>query len=233
METTNNRLLVVEDDPNLGVILSEYLEAKGYPTTLCTNGQEGYDAFAASTYCCCILDVMMPVKDGFTLAREIRKTDKGTPIIFLTAKSMKEDTLEGFRTGGDDYITKPFSMEELLMRLQAILRRTRPDEDAAARQETFAIGQFTFDYKQQTLLQADNRQKLTSKESELLRLLCLHKGQTLERSTALKDIWEDDSYFNSRSMDVYIAKLRKYLKGDEAVEIQNVHGKGFKLIVAA
>lgn len=230
MEHQTTRLLVVEDDPNLGIILSEYLDAKGFESTLCKNGDEGFEAFSNNDYDLCILDVMMPVKDGFTLAREIRKTDKTTPIIFLTAKSMKEDTLEGFRSGGDDYITKPFSMEELLMRIKAILRRTSQSSEEKEENQ-FTVGSFTFDYQQQILTHEDHTQKLTSKENELLRLLCQHKNEVLERRIALKQIWDDDSYFNSRSMDVYIAKLRKYLASDDQVEIINVHGKGFRLLV--
>jgi len=232
MEKDKVKLLVVEDDPNLGTILSEFLEAKGYETTLRTDGEKGFEAFSADNFDCCILDVMMPVKDGFTLAREIRRLNKSIPVVFLTAKSMKQDTLEGFRSGGDDYVTKPFSMEELLLRLRAILRRTRPDGGDAAADEVFAVGGYAFDYLQQTLIKDGEKQKLTSKESQLLRLLCLNINNVLERSIALRNIWDDDSYFNSRSMDVYIAKLRKYLRDDPAVEIINVHGKGFKLVAS-
>ena len=223
-----DKLLIVEDDLNLGQILKEYLEAKGFETHLCRDGEEGIQAFRDQNFDLCILDIMMPKKDGFTLAREIRLTDKQTPIIFLTAKSMKEDTLEGFKIGADDYITKPFSMEELLLRLMAILRRTGNSKTKSP--NTYKFGAFTFNYDQQILRFEEEDQKLTSKESELLRLLCQNINQTLDRSAALKVIWKDDSYFNARSMDVYIAKLRKYLKKDDNIRILTIHGEGFKLV---
>ncbi len=222
------KLLIVEDDLNLGQILKEYLEAKGFDTHLCRDGEEGIITFRNQKFDLCILDIMMPKKDGFTLAKEIRLTDKHTPIIFLTAKSMKEDTLEGFKIGADDYITKPFSMEELLLRLIAILRRTGSLQNK--HQNTFQFGSFVFHYDQQMLNHGDKQQKLTSKESELLRLLCQNINHTLDRSAALKTIWKDDSYFNARSMDVYIAKLRKYLKKDDDIRILTIHGEGFKLV---
>ena len=227
----NFKLLVVEDDPNLGTILAEYLRAKEYDVKLCVDGAEGFDAFAKSEYDLVISDVMMPKKDGFTMAEEIRKLNKKTPIIFLTAKSMKEDAIEGFKLGADDYITKPFSMEELLLRISAILRRTKSEviEDENTKELTFGI--FTFNANERTLKSAKSEDKLTSKEAQLLKLLVQNKNDVLEREFALKAIWGDDSYFNSRSMDVYITKLRKYLKVDEGLEIINVHGKGFKLIV--
>ena len=224
------RLLVVEDDPNLGTILAEYLQAKNYQVTLCQNGQEGFDAFSKRDYDLLISDVMMPVKDGFTLAKEVRKLNQKIPIIFLTAKSMKEDTIEGFKTGADDYVTKPFSMEELLLRIGAILRRTNADQLKKEELREFKIGMFVFDHNQQMLRWDGKEQKLTSKENHLLKLLCQNENSVLEREFALKAIWGDDSYFNSRSMDVYITKLRKYLKPDANVEVINVHGRGFKLI---
>jgi hypothetical protein len=223
------RVLLAEDDPNLGHLLQEYLDAKGFVTELATNGKEGFDKFRKGTWDLCLLDVMMPVKDGYTLAKEIREITKDVPIVFLTAKSMKEDTIEGFNAGADDYITKPFSMEELLLRLKAILRRTKGSV-ANADQTSFTVGEYTFDSQRQMLEYGSKTQKLTSKESDLLRLLALHKNDVLDRSLALNSIWGDDSYFNSRSMDVYIAKLRKYLKEDPTVEIMNIHGKGFRLI---
>ena len=173
----------------------------------------------------------MPVKDGITLAKEIRMNNKNVPIIFLTAKSMKEDTIEGFNAGGDDYITKPFSMEELLVRIQAVLRRTNKQMSISNEQSNFTLGAYTFNSEKQLLEHNGQQQKLTTKESGLLRLLCVHKNDVLDRNFALKTIWHDDNYFNGRSMDVYIAKLRKYLKDDQKVEIINVHGKGFKLLV--
>jgi len=222
------KLLVVEDDPNLGQILSDYLRLKDYNPTLCIDGEIGLEAFKNSTFDLCLLDIMMPKKDGITLAKEIRLLDKEIPIIFLTAKSLKEDTLEGFRAGADDYITKPFSMEELLLRIHAILRRSLKTEK---QQKTiFNFGNSNFDFDKQTLVIEKEKVKLTNKESQLLRLLCQNKNETLDRSAALKMIWRDDSYFNARSMDVYIAKLRKYLKKDESISILTIHGEGFKLI---
>ncbi len=227
------KLLVVEDDPNLGQILNEYLSLKGYETTLCRDGEEGVAAFKRDQYNLCLFDVMLPKKDGFSMAKEIRKDDKETPIIFLTAKSMKADTIEGFKIGADDYITKPFSMEELLLRIQAILRRTADKNPQFSDQKVFDFGSFHFDFDKQLLEGPEGETKLTSKESELLRLLCLHINQPLDRSVALKIIWRDDSYFNARSMDVYIAKLRKLLKQDENIQIITLHGSGFKLITDA
>ena len=224
------KVLLVEDDPNLGSLLKEYLDAKGYSTVLAVNGKQGYDIFSKDKFGICILDVMMPIKDGFTLAKEIRAIDINIPIVFLTAKSMKEDALEGFTIGADDYITKPFSMEELLMRIKAILRRTDNKSVKNTDQEEFKIGKYKFDYKHQVLDLNGAQHKLTTKEAELLKLLCLHENDVLDRNFALKSIWNDDNYFNGRSMDVYIAKLRKYLKEDTAVELINVHGKGFKLL---
>lgn len=228
MEKT--KVLLVEDDPNLGSLLKEYLEAKGYSTVLATNGKQGYDVFSKDKFGICILDVMMPIKDGFTLAKEIRVLDANIPIVFLTAKSMKEDAIEGFSVGADDYITKPFSMEELLLRIKAILRRTDNKIIKNSDQEEFKIGKYKFDYKHQVLDLKGVQHKLTTKEAELLKLLCLHANDVLDRNFALKSIWNDDNYFNGRSMDVYIAKLRKYLKEDASVELINVHGKGFKLL---
>ncbi|MBO3699962.1 response regulator transcription factor [Roseivirga sp. E12] len=227
------KLLLVEDDPNLGQILNEYLSLKGYETRLCRDGEEGLNAFKSEPFDLCLFDIMLPKKDGFSMAKEIRRNDSVTPIMFLTAKSMKEDTIEGFKIGADDYITKPFSMEELLLRIQAILRRTGEKNPQFSDQKDFDFGSFHFDYDKQLLLENGNQTKLTSKESELLRLLCLHVNQPLDRSTALKMIWRDDSYFNARSMDVYIAKLRKHLKVDPTVQIMTLHGSGFKLITNA
>jgi two-component system OmpR family response regulator len=224
------RVLLCEDDPNLGALLREYLNAKNFETDLATDGQEGSKMYKRGSYDFLILDVMMPIKDGFTLAKEIRQDDKHTPILFLTAKSMKEDTLEGFKSGGDDYLTKPFSMEELLARINAILRRTNALPDSADDVVHYNIGRYDFDYNKQKLSLNDQEIKLTTKENELMYLLCKNKNGVMERSYALKAIWGDDNYFNGRSMDVYIAKLRKHLKEDTAVEIINIHGRGFKLL---
>lgn len=230
MEQPKIKILLAEDDPNLGTILKAYLEAKGFPTTLCVNGQEAYDIYLKESFNFCILDVMMPVKDGFTVAREIRKVDKKIPILFLTAKTMQEDILEGLKIGADDYLTKPFSMEELLLRINAIYRRSFPKEAGDSEKTFFHIGKYSFDYARQILKIEDQEQKLTSKEAQLLKMLCDRANDVLDRSEALTKIWLDDNYFNARSMDVYIAKLRKYLRDDPTVELLNVHGKGFKLI---
>lgn len=224
------KLLLVEDDPNLGGLLADYLRAKGFLVDLRTDGQQGWLAFSQNSYDLLILDVMMPLKDGFTLAREIRAKDALVPIVFLTAKSMKQDTLEGFKAGADDYLTKPFSMEELLLRANAVLRRTRGVEPKVAEPEEYRLGDSRFIHRKQVLHTPAGERKLTTKEAELLRLLCAHRNDVLERSLALREVWGSESYFNGRSMDVYIAKLRKYLRDDPSVEIINVHGKGFRLI---
>jgi DNA-binding response OmpR family regulator len=222
------KILLTEDDENLGMLLREYLEAKGFKTDLLPNGEEGYTAFMNKKYDICIFDVMMPKKDGFTLAKEVRMVNTEIPIIFLTAKSMKEDIFQGFKIGADDYITKPFSMEELLFRIEAILRRT---VGTNAAQEAYQLGKYKFDTQKQQLVDGENIVKLTTKESELLKLLCTNANKVLERNFALKTIWVDDNYFNARSMDVYITKLRKHLKDEDSVEIINVHGKGYKLVM--
>lgn len=222
------KILLTEDDENLGMLLREYLIAKGYETDLMPDGEAGYEAFMSKKYDVCIFDVMMPKKDGFTLAKEIRMVNTEVPIIFLTAKSMKEDIFQGFKIGADDYLTKPFSMEELLFRIEAILRRIK---GTLASQDVFQIGKFKFDTQKQQLSDGDQVVKLTTKESELLKLLCNNANKVLERNFALKTIWVDDNYFNARSMDVYITKLRKHLKDDTSVEILNVHGKGYKLVM--
>jgi two-component system, OmpR family, response regulator len=233
METVKTKILLVEDDPSLGPLLQEYLEAKGFETKLADDGKKGSDHFFKGSYDLLLLDVMMPVKDGITLAKEIRVSDKNVPIIFLTAKSMKEDTIEGFNAGADDYITKPFSMEELLARVTAVLRRTNKVRSTEAEEVNFKVGAYQFNSEKQVLQFKGVEQKLTTKESQLMRLLCIHQNDVLDRTFALKSIWHDDNYFNGRSMDVYIAKLRKYLKDDPKIEIINIHGKGFKLLVNA
>ncbi len=225
----NFKILLCEDDENLGMLLREYLQAKGYETTLCSDGEEGYETFVKNTFDLCVFDVMMPKRDGFTLARDIRLINKQTPIIFLTAKTMKEDVLEGFKLGADDYLTKPFSMEELTFRIEAVLRRVTGKKTKES--NSYKIGKYTFDTQKQVLMLNGETKKLTTKESELLSLLCANANEILQREYALKTIWIDDNYFNARSMDVYITKLRKLLVGDPEVEILNVHGKGYKLIV--
>jgi len=232
MEDVKPKVLLVEDEPNLGNVLKDYLDVKGYETVLCTNGQEGFDKFTSDRFDLCILDIMLPIKDGYTLAQEIRQANHSVPIIFLTAKSLPDDRIQGFKAGADDYLTKPFNMEELLLRVQAVLKRTSGLPGVAEGDSQFVIGSYAFDSTRQMLtLEGGEARKLTSKESELLRLLALNMNRTLDRALALKTIWGDDSYFNARSMDVYITKLRKYLKDDDRLEILNVHGKGFKLLV--
>ena len=222
------KILLCEDDENLGTLLCEYLIAKGYDATLCPDGEAGFKEFQKEKFDICILDVMMPKKDGFTLAQDIRQMNSQVPIIFLTARVQKEDVLEGFDKGADDYITKPFSMEELVKRVEAILRRVRGKKN---RESTmYKIGRFTFDTQKQLLTIDGKSTKLTTKENELLALLCSHANEILKRNDALRTIWIDDNYFNARSMDVYITKLRKHLKDDPQIEIINIHGKGYKLI---
>lgn len=223
------RILLCEDDENLGMLLREYLQAKGFAADLYPDGDQGYKAFLKGKYDLCVLDVMMPEKDGFQVAQEIRNVNSEVPIIFLSARALKEDIFSGFKIGADDYITKPFSMEELVFRIEAILRRVRGKRDKDI--TMYRLGKFTFDTQKQTLMIGDKSTKLTTKESELLTLLCNHANEILERNYALKTIWIDDNYFNARSMDVYITKLRKHLREDPSIEIINIHGKGYKLIV--
>ena len=223
------KILLCEDDENLGMLLREYLQAKGYSTVLCPDGEQGFKEFTKNKYDIAVLDVMMPKKDGFTLAQDIRQANADLPIIFLTAKTLKEDILEGFKIGADDYITKPFSMEELVFRVEAILRRVRGKKTKES--TLYHIGKFVFDTQKQLLTIGDQQTKLTTKENELLALLCSHANEILQRDFALNTIWIDDNYFNARSMDVYITKLRKHLKDDDQIEIINIHGKGYKLIV--
>ena len=225
----NKKVLLAEDDSNLGVLLRNYLTMKNYETTLAVNGKDALAEFTRGSFDICILDIMMPEMDGIKLATEIRKLKPGIPVIFLTAKNQKEDVIEGFKTGADDYITKPFSMEELIYRIEAILRRIN-EPAAPKKEEIYKMGEYTFDTLKQLLKIHDQTVKLTTKESELLELLCSHKNEVLERNFALKAIWIDDNYFNARSMDVYITKLRKYLQKDSSVKILNVHGKGYKLL---
>lgn len=225
----NKRILLTEDDQNLGNLLQSYLTMKGYEVDLFTDGKKGLEGFTAGRYIIGIIDVMMPEMDGFELVRRIKKLKSDFPVIYLTARNQKDDIIEGFVTGADDYLTKPFSMEELLYRIEAVLRRSYGVKDDNE-QETFNIGEFTFDTTRQMLSHKEESIKLTTKESELLVLLCRNRNTILERNFALKTIWVDDNYFNARSMDVYITKLRKYLKKDPTIEIINVHGKGYKLL---
>lgn len=229
------KILLVEDDPNLGMLLQDYLQLKGkFDIVLCVDGEEGLRAFNKQTFDLCILDVMMPKKDGFALGKEIRKVNESVPIIFATAKAMMEDKASAYDLGGDDYITKPFRIEELLLRINALLKRASAVKDTKAAepvQSQFQIGSYTFDYTTQLIQHNGQQQKLSTKEAELLQLLCLKQNAVLTREEALLSIWHDDNYFNGRSMDVFLSKLRKYLREDPKVEILNVHGKGYKLLV--
>jgi two-component system OmpR family response regulator len=225
-----SKILLVEDDPNFGSVLKNYLELNDYDVKLCTDGYSGFETFVKGNFDVCILDVMMPRKDGFTLAREIREKNEQVPIIFLTAKTMKEDMLTGFQVGADDYITKPFDSEVLLYKLKAILKRSN-DRGIDPTQKEFDIGKYHFNYDHRIISSDGKDQRLSPKEADLLKLLCLFKNDLLPRTKALKDIWGDDNYFTARSMDVFVTKLRKYLKDDPTINIMNLHGKGFRMIV--
>ena len=232
MEENSPKILLVEDDRNFGDVLRSYLEMHEYNITLATDGEEGLKQFHKDTYDLCIFDVMMPKKDGFSLAKDVRERDKEVPIIFLTAKTLKEDVLEGFKIGADDYITKPFNSEELLYRIQAVMKRrggaAKPEEE----QREFEIGRFHFDFPLRILtFDGKEEDKLSPKEAQLLKMFAQHKNDILPRSKALTEIWQEDNYFTARSMDVFITKLRKYLKRDENIEIVNIHGNGFQLLV--
>lgn len=226
-------ILLAEDDENLGQLLYTYLQGKGYSVSLARTGKAAYEKYNGNKtqFDFLIFDVMMPEMDGFTLAKEIRELDKQIPILFLTAKALKEDKLQGFDIGADDYMTKPFSMEELLARIQAILRRTAPEFKDV--NESMFVGKIKYEPELSTLHLEDGTKKLTTKENQLLQLLVKNKNEILDRQATLRAVWGDDNYFNGRSMDVYIAKLRKLLKEDESIEIMNIHGVGFKLIIKA
>jgi DNA-binding response OmpR family regulator len=222
------KILLVEDDPNLGFVIKDNLILKGFDVTLCENGADGYQTFQQKPFDLCILDVMMPKQDGFSLAKSIREKNKQVPILFVTAKSMLEDKIAGFESGGDDYIVKPFSMEELLLRISVFLRRSNTTN---GHEEVFNIGSFSFNFTNLRLQHASESKILTHKEAEVLRLLCENKNRVLKREEILKAVWGDDDYFLGRSMDVFISKLRKYLKDDPSVQIVNYHGVGFRLEV--
>ena len=227
----NNRVLVVEDDKNLGKVLTDYLTSKNYLVQLAEDGEIGFDFFTNNDYDIIILDVMMPKKDGFSLAKDIRKMNKDIPIIFLTAKSHKENIIKAFNLGADDYLTKPFSIEELLLRMDAVLKRT-VKIDKIELDDNFIIGSYTFRHNQNLLISSSGTDyKLTTKENDLLKLFCEHINSKVDRSLALMKIWGDDSYYNARSMDVYIAKLRKYLREDKKIDLKTIHGFGFKLLI--
>ena len=227
----NKNILLAEDDENLGKLLISYLQAKGFHVELAKNGKIAYELFnnTKQKFDLLVLDVMMPEMDGLTLGSEIRLLDKSIPFLFLSAKSMKEDKLKGFGVGADDYITKPFSMEELLARINAILKRTASNEKNI--QEKIHVGKIQYEPELSVIHLNEGPKKLTTKENMLLKLLVQNQNDLLDRQAALRAVWGDDNYFNGRSMDVYIAKLRKLLKEDENIEIMNVHGIGFKLLV--
>lgn len=235
--TANNRILLVEDDQNFGDVLRSYLEMHDYDVTLATDGMAGLESYKNGEFDLCIFDVMMPKKDGFTLAKEIREMDGEMPIIFLTAKTMKNDVLQGFKIGADDYITKPFNSEELLYRIQAILKRSQQKADPREEIKEFNIGRYHFNYPLRILTfnsddpSEEEKEKLSPKEAQLLRMFCMYMNDILPRSEALTKIWGEDNYFTARSMDVFVTKLRKYLKSDSNIEIVNIHGNGFQLLV--
>lgn len=222
------KILLVEDDTSLGFIISDQLREDGYSVTLCSDGADGFKRFNEDTYHLCIFDVMMPKKDGFTLARDIRKLNSDIPILFLTAKSMTEDKVEGFKAGGDDYLTKPFSIEELQMRVIALLKRVNilVEEE---QEKILVLGEYRFDQENYTLKHPQFEKVLTKKEAHILRMLCKLKNQVVSREVILTAVWGQDDYFVGRSLDVFITKLRKYLKEDQRISIANVHGIGFKL----
>lgn len=226
------RILLVEDEPNFGTVLRDYLQMNDFEVTLCRDGEAGLQAFRKGSFHLCILDVMMPKMDGFTLSQEIRKLDDEVPLIFLTARGMQEDKIKGFKLGADDYVTKPFDSEELLLRVKAVLKRNqRGGQEEDTTPDTFAFGPFQFNYKLHQIEENGEVSRLSPKEADLLRLLLIHKNDLLPRDKALKALWGDDNYFNARSMDVFISKLRKRFKSDPGIQIENVHSRGFRLIV--
>ncbi len=231
MKYKGAKILLAEDDANLGFVIKDFLEEQSFKVDHKTNGKEALIAFQKSDYDLCLLDVMLPIKDGFTLTEEIRKEDCEIPIIFITAKNLSEDRIKGYKIGGDDYITKPFSTEELLVRIKTIFKRVNFSSGLITKPTLFKIGKFNFDFTNQILSSEDGEQKLTKKEAEVLRLLCLNMNNVLKREVALKAVWGRNDYFMGRSMDVYIAKLRKFLKVDESISIINIHNTGFKLEV--
>lgn len=229
MKANTPKILLVEDDTSLGFIVSDQLKSLGYDVTLCSDGLEGFKRFNEETFHMCILDVMMPKKDGFTLAKDIRKMNSEIPILFLTAKSMTEDKVEGFDAGGDDYLTKPFSSDELTVRVRALLKRVHIIEDQTEKKD-WKIGAYTFDTANFILTHPEFEKKLTKKEAQILKMLCKFENQVLPREIVLNGVWGQDDYFVGRSLDVFITKLRKYLNKDESVSIENIHGIGFKLV---
>ena len=231
MISKNKLILLVEDDVNFGTVLRDYLQMNGYKVVLARNGLEGFEKFKKNEFDVCILDVMMPYKDGFTLAKEIRSKNKSIPVVFLTAKSMKDDVLKGYKIGADDYLTKPFDADILLKKLEVLIQRTQKSVQKSKPKSRIVIGDFIFNPRLRTLTYKKNTPtNLSPKENQLLLMLVETQNDLLSRNKALNEIWNDDNYFTSRSMDVYIAKLRKYLRDDASVEIANIHGEGFRLI---
>ena len=229
---TNKKILLVEDDQNFGVILRDYLSLNDFDVTLAKNGMEGFEKFKRDNFDLCILDVMMPYKDGYTLAKEIREKNKDVPLIFLTAKSMKEDVMKGYKVGADDYLNKPFDSEVLLMKIKAIIQRKASENKNEPAKFEFQIGKFNLNSKLRFLtVEGQEPIKLSPKESELLKMMAIYENDLMPRELALTKIWREDNYFTSRSMDVYIAKIRKYLKEDPNVEVLNIHGEGFRLVI--
>lgn len=231
---SGSKILLVEDDQNFGDVLKSYLEMHEYDVTLASDGVMGFESYKKGSFDLCIFDVMMPRKDGFTLAKEVREKDKEMPIIFLTAKNLKEDILEGFKIGADDYLSKPFNSEELLLRIQAILRRVNKGVDKEDDVKEYQIGEYHFNYPLRILNwqggKGNEKEKLSPKEAHLLKMFCQHKNDVLTRAEALAKIWGEDNYFTARSMDVFVTKLRKYLSKDPNIQILNIHGNGFRLI---
>jgi two-component system, OmpR family, response regulator len=238
MASANYKILLVEDDPNFGDVLRSYLEMNDFDVTLAIDGVLGFEAFKKGSFDLCVFDVMMPRKDGFTLAKEVRERNAEVPIIFLTAKTMKDDVLQGFKIGADDYISKPFNSEELLLRIQAVLKRANKAPDPRDEQREYSIGKYHFNYPLRILTYQgktsdgeENNWKLSPKEADLLKMFCKYINDVTPRSEALTKIWNEDNYFTARSMDVFVTKLRKYLVKDPAIEIVNIHGNGFQLLV--
>lgn len=231
MENYKARILYVEDDVNLSFVTRDNLEQNGYQVTYCENGQLAIEAFAVGKFDLCILDIMLPELDGFTVSRYIRERDNDIPIIFLTAKSMKEDKIQGFRTGADDYMTKPFSIEELLLKIEVFLKRNKITKKEEAAVTRFSLGNMVFDFADLSLSSEKKKIQLTLKEAEILRYFCMNRGRILKREEILKAIWGNDDYFIGRSLDVFISKLRKYLESEPSIHIENIHGVGFKMSV--
>lgn len=227
----NIKILLVEDDANLGFVIADQLKSEGYQVTLCSNGMDGHIKFSESTYHLCIFDVMMPKKDGFTLAEEIRRINKNVPILFLSARAMVEDKIAGFNAGGDDYLTKPFSFQELILRVKALLKRVNIQDEEVSK--IVHIGTYSFDTENFVLKHNEFEKTLTKKEASVLKLLCQFINTVVPRETILVSVWGQDDYFAGRSMDVFITKLRKYLQNDPRISIANIHGIGFKLEVAS